>query len=182
MLTRWLINRFPYKARLRLTDAILPRKPSGVVAEAADRFRKARREWGKLSIFGILAVLAAMLGAASWEGAGIAASRALASSAQVMVVALLLACLSVGLDVFEDYARAHLAYRREEPDEWSTPEDDHHFDLAGDWQEQRAGTTVPAALRWYASDWGATLLLGGAAVTLIIGLLDAAQGLVAVAK
>lgn len=160
MLLRTMILKLSYPRRLLLSDILLPAKPSEKAALAGAEFRARRSEWAKFAILGSGAALAAILAAASWDGAGRAASLALTKSAYWFVGSLVLSVLSITLSIIADLWRVDVVFRRYRSDSppWDRDAEEREY-LERDEYEAKAHLWIPTAVRWYVADGGATACL-----------------------
>lgn len=178
MLLRILLLRLSYRRRLALTDRLLPPEPSEKLAVAGAEFRARRSEWAKFAILGSGAALAAILAAASWDGAGREASRALAQSAYWFVGALVLAVFAIALSILADLCRVDVVFRRYRSDSppWDQEEAERqHWEM--DEYENNAHVWIPAAVRWSIVDWGSTLCLSASAALFLWSAFHAVHSL-----
>lgn len=173
----------PYKKRLALADAILPERQSPREEAASVEFRARRSEWARFAVLGSGGALAAILAAASWEGTGLKASLALSTSAYGFVLALILAVVSIALGLWAAFCRTYLIHRREFEDEppWDQEEATRRY-YEQDEHENSAHIWVPAALRWYVSNYGATLALIASVLVFLYSSFDAVHRLQSVLR
>lgn len=172
----YLIRRLSERQRLRLAERVLPEPLGEPQKIAAERFKSRRQEWTKFALVGCAAALGALLATASWEGAAVPAAKALAASAQGFVAALACSLLAAALGVMEEVFRVKVAHKPDLPDEpaWDQ-EEFHRRHHEQEWHDEHAHRTIPAALRWYMADWGATIFLVLAAVIFVASAADAAH-------